>query len=92
MKVQWDAAKAALNLRKHSVSFEDAAHVFNDVGRIEAYDHRDDYGEDRWNTIGMAWTTMLFVVYTLRNEDTIRIISARKAKASEQLQYHHANG
>jgi len=92
MKVQWDAAKAALNVRKHGVSFVEAAHVFNDFGRIETYDSRDDYGEDRWLTIGMSWTAVLSVVYTIRNEHTIRIISARKAHAKERTRYHHANG
>jgi len=92
MKVEWDTANAALNLQKHGVSFEEAAHVFNDFGRIDAYDDREDYGEDRWVTLGMSWTTVLFVVYTIRDETTLRIISARKAHASEQTQYYRANG
>jgi len=91
MKVQWDTAKAVLNLRKHRVSFEEAAHVFNDPGRIETYDNRDDYGEDRWVTVGMSWAALLSVVYTVRNQDTLRIISARKAHAQERAQYRHAN-
>jgi len=48
MDFEWSAAKAASNLRKHGILFEDAARVFFDVGRIEIYDGRDDYGEDRW--------------------------------------------
>jgi len=91
MKVQWDAAKAALNLRKHGVSFAEAAHVFNDFGRIESYDSRHGYGEDRWLTIGMSWTSVLSVIYTIRDEQTIRIISARKANAKERTQYHQAH-
>ena len=52
MELEWDADKAARNLKKHGVSFEDAELVFYDSGRVEAYDGREDYGEDRWATIG----------------------------------------
>jgi uncharacterized DUF497 family protein len=91
MKLEWDAAKAALNLRKHGVSFEDAELVFLDDGRIELFDERQDYGEDRWATIGLAYSAVLYVVYTVRHEDTIRLISARKANADERKQYRKAN-
>ncbi|MCK9514031.1 MAG: BrnA antitoxin family protein [Pigmentiphaga sp.] len=72
MEFEWDAAKAALNLRKHGVAFEDAARVFLDGGRLEAYDGREDYGEDRWATIGQVYAAVLYVVYTVRHEDSIR--------------------
>lgn len=91
MKLEWDADKAALNLQKHSVAFEDAELVFYDVGRIEHYDGREDYGEDRWATIGLATWSILYVVYTIRGEESIRIISARKAIPYEQKQYREAN-
>ncbi len=91
MNVEWDADKAAQNLKKHGVSFEDAELIFYDVGRIEAYDGREDYGEDRWATIGLAHSAVLYVVYTVRHEDTIRFISARKANADERKQYREAN-
>ena len=77
MKLEWGAAKAAQNLKKRGVSFEDA-------GRVETYDGREDYGEDRWATIGLVYPAVLYVVYTIRQEDTIRLISARKADASER--------
>ncbi|MDR2154095.1 MAG: BrnT family toxin [Burkholderiaceae bacterium] len=51
----------------------------------------DDYGEDRWATIGLVWPTLLSVTYTIRQEETIRIISARKAAPHEQKQYRDAN-
>ncbi|MDO5679883.1 MAG: BrnT family toxin [Pelistega sp.] len=47
MELEWDADKAARNLKKHGVSFEDAKFVFYDYGRIETYDGRDEHGEDR---------------------------------------------
>lgn len=91
MKFEWDLAKEELNLRKHGVAFEDAARVFFDGGRLETYDGREDYGEDRWATIGQVYTAVLYVVYTVRYEDTIRIISARRALSHEQNQYRQAN-
>ncbi|MDR1709924.1 MAG: BrnT family toxin [Candidatus Accumulibacter sp.] len=87
MELEWDAAKAVRNLKKHGVAFEDAEHVFHDDERIETYDRREDYGEDRWATIGRASSALLYVVYTVRDGEIIRIISARKANASEQKQY-----
>ena len=91
MELEWDAAKAAQNLKKHGVAFEDAALVFYDAGRIEVYDDREDYGEERWATIGLACSAVLFVVYTIRYGDTIRLISARKANANERKHYREAN-
>jgi uncharacterized DUF497 family protein len=83
--------QSSKNPNKHGVSFEDAVLVFYDQGRIETYDGRDDYGEDRWATLGLAYSAVLYVVYTVRNEEIIRLISARKANASERKQYREAN-
>lgn len=91
MELEWDAGKATLNLKKHGVSFEDAELVFYDSGRIEAFDGWENYGEDRWATIGLAYSAVLYVVYTVRHEDTIRLISARKANADERRKYREAN-
>lgn len=89
MDFEWDRDKAAANFRKHRIKFEDAAQVFLDANRIEAYDGRGDYGEDRWITIGLVEPALLTVVYTVRGEDdeVIRLISARKADAYERAQY-----
>jgi hypothetical protein len=91
MEFEWDSAKAALNLQKHRVAFEDAARVFLDGERLESYDGREDHGEDRWATIGQVYASVLYVVYTVRHEDTSRIIPARKALSHEQKQYREAN-
>ena len=91
MELEWDVDKEELNLQKHGISFSDAALVFYDQGRIEAYDGREDYSEDRWATIGLVAWSVLYVVYTVREEETIRIISARKAVSYEQKQYREAN-
>lgn len=89
MHFAWDTDKAQRNRRKHKVSFETAARVFLDPNRIETYDDRDNYGEDRWKTIGLVETEWLAVVYTIRGDhgEIIRIISARRADESEKRAY-----
>ena len=79
MEFEWDEEKNRANIRKHDgISFEMAVRVFLDENRIEKYDARHSIDEDRYNVIGMV-ENLLFVVYTERNDDAIRIISARKA-------------
>jgi uncharacterized protein len=89
MELEWDPDKAQSNLVKHHVSFEVAARVFLDPDRIETFDGRGGYGEDRWKTVGLVEPALLAVVYTVRGEDgeIIRLISARKADSHEQAQY-----
>lgn len=85
--IEWDAAKAEINLRKHGVSFEEAATSLLDP---QALAQEDDTaaGEARWVLIGMSTNLrLLTVVYTLRTADRIRLISARKATRSEALNY-----
>ena len=91
MEFEWDTAKEASNLQKHGVSFDDATLVFYDTGRIETYDARGNYREDRWVTIGLAFSAVLYVVYAVRDEEAVRLISARKANANERKQYREAN-
>ncbi|GAA0243860.1 BrnT family toxin [Rhodanobacter caeni] len=52
MDFEWDDAKAALNLRKHGIAFEEAARVFLDPGRVDMIDDREEYGEERWLSVG----------------------------------------
>ena len=91
MDFEWDADKAIQNLQKHGVQFSVAARALFDPYRIEVYDGREDYGEDRWATIGYADPALLYVIYTVRNEETIRLISARKANEQERQQYRQTN-
>ena len=83
---EWDPKKAALNLKKHGISFETATEVFDDENRVEFFDlsHSDD--EDRYITIGIV-KNILSVVYTERGEK-IRLISARVATAKERRIYN----
>ncbi len=91
MELEWDAEKAVLNLRKHGVQFSIAARALFDPYRIEVYDGRENYGEDRWATIGYVDPALLYVVYTVRDKETIRLISARKANEKERKQYRQAH-
>lgn len=90
MEFEWNRDKAETNPRKHRVSFDDATRVFLDPNRIETFDGREAYGEDRWKTVGFVEYALLAVVYTIRqkNSDIIRLISARKADSHERAQYH----
>jgi uncharacterized protein len=88
MEFEWDRTKAETNLRKHRVSFEDVARVLLDANRIETFDGRETYGEDRWKPVGLVEPALLAVVYTIRgSDDVIRIISARKADSYERAKY-----
>jgi uncharacterized protein len=91
VEFEWHDAKAEANLNAHGVNFELARDVFKDPLRIEFLDDREDYGEDRFLTIGMAdGQILLFVTYTER-EERIRIISARRATQREQDDYFRQN-
>lgn len=83
---EWDAEKAAANVRKHRISFEKACEVFFDpfIRLVDA----TDLGEVREAAIGLTedWS-LVFVVHVERRDDAIRIISARPATAEERKHY-----
>ncbi len=86
MFYEWDPEKAASNSSKHDVSFADAVAVFSDEVALTMADEFAE--EERFVTLGMdAFGRILVVVYTWRGEETIRIISARKATRFERKQY-----
>ena len=89
-ELEWDDNKAASNIEKHGVSFEEARAVFRDPFAIELLDDRMDYGEERYFLFGMANGSVLVVVYTERQSRN-RIISARKAEPNEQKFYYEQN-
>lgn len=88
MDYEWDAAKAAENFRKHGIDFVDSIAAVEDPNRLEEVDSRFDYGEERMRIIGMSIGNILFVVTTLRDKRTCRIISARRATRHEQDRYY----
>ncbi len=89
MQFEWDERKAAANLKKHGVSFEQAKAVFYDdrAKLIDDPDHSED--EDRFILLGLSSDLRVLVVcHCYRTEkNVIRIISARKATAREKETY-----
>lgn len=86
MQYQWDTHKAAVNLRKHGIEFADSVAVFEDDFTLVLADDYPD--EERFVVIGQdAFGRVLVVVFTYRGEQTIRIISARRATVRERRQY-----
>ena len=70
------------------MDFVDAIAALEDENRLEDIDARFGYDDERIQVIGMARDKVLFVVVTLPDEDTCRIISARKATRHEQDRYY----
>ena len=91
LKFEWDEAKNRRNKAKHGISFERASAVFGDRMAQDFLDGRDDYGEERWLTVGMAQGEVLAVVNTQR-EERYRLISARKANREETDAYFENAG
>lgn len=86
MNFEWDDAKNAKNIAKHKISFEIAAHVFDDPDHVIIYDVKHSIDEDRFIAFGRVGK-VLVVVYTER-KDAIRIISARLATNAERSMYY----
>lgn len=89
MRFDWNAAKAASNLRKHGVSFEEAETMFVAAEIFEDLEHSED--EDRYIAIGFSVKhRLLSVAFTMPEPDVCRIISARKATRREREMYEEA--
>ena len=89
MKFEWDENKNIINKEKHKISFETAAHVFDDPNYIEMFDFEHSVDEDRYIAIGKVGD-VLFVVFTEKKE-TIRMISARLATRMGRSLYYVQN-
>ncbi|TXH69515.1 MAG: BrnT family toxin [Thiothrix sp.] len=89
MQFEWDTKKAATNLKKHGISFEEAKSVFYDEFAVQFYDdgHSDD--EDRFLMLGLSCESKILLVCHCERDvgETIRIISARKATHNERKLY-----
>ena len=88
MRFEWDEEKNKENIRKHELDFADAWEIF-DAPMLTNLDTREDYGEDRWISIGFLQNFIVVVTYTER-EDMIRIISLRKALKHERTRFEEA--
>ena len=87
MEFQWDQRKAAANLAKHKVSFEEAATVFGDpLGKIVA-DPRHSAVEERLVLLGISKERRLLAVMYVERAEAVRIISARRATRPERRDY-----
>ena len=86
---QWDEEKAKSNLKKHGVSFEEGATIFNDptIATILDPDHSKD--EERFISIGMSVIRRLLTAIHTYRKDRLRLISARKATKAEKKNYEN---
>jgi uncharacterized protein len=86
---EWDKAKAALNKKKHGVSFEEAQSIFYDECAFEFFDSGNSLDEDRFIMLGLSVRLRVLVAcHCVREEgNVIRIISARKATKKESKYY-----
>ncbi len=90
MQFAWDDEKNEINIQKHGIDFADV-HVMFQAPMLVDIDDRTEYGEERWIGIGPLYMIIAVVVYTEREHDTIRIISARKATKYERQRYEQAH-
>ena len=90
MQCEWDDRRAAANLSKHGVSFEEAATIFLDPLAATGADPDHSQGEARWITFGLSEVGRLLVVAHTDRQDSIRIISARLATRMERGLYERS--
>jgi uncharacterized protein len=91
MEFEWNPDKAAINLSKHNVSFQEATTVFNDSLSVTFPDPEHSIGESRYVIIGVSGFGQLLVVSHTDRENRTRIISARKATRPERRFYEEGN-
>jgi len=87
IEFEWDPNKAEKNIKKHQVSFNEAATVFGDPLSMTFYDPDHSIDEDRYITVGLSRLGELLVVSHADRGDRIRIISARNATRRERKFY-----
>lgn len=91
MEFEWNPDKAALNLEKHGIFFQEAATVFNDPLSVTFPDPDHSIGESRYIIIGVCRFGQLLVVAHTERGERVRIISARKATRQEKRFYEERN-
>ncbi|WP_367899148.1 BrnT family toxin [Leptospira sp. WS58.C1] len=96
MLFEWDDKKNSSNLKKHQISFEQASQVFLDKDAIYILDENHSENEERWLVLGKAENFTIIVVVFVdksnKNEEKLRIISARKADKLEEKEYFQRIG
>lgn len=91
MQFEWDKEKAAANLKKHGVSFEEASTVWQDFFYIDLYDEEHSRKENRFLFIGESEQNRLLIISYTERENKVRIISARELTSKEKREYEHGN-
>ncbi len=89
IEFEWDDDKARKNLKKHGVSFEEAATIFNDPKIATIFDPDHSENEERFVSLGMSFIQRLLSVVHTDRERRIRLISARKATKTERKTYEN---
>jgi len=88
MQFEWDPAKDRANRTKHGLSFRDASELFSgDADCLEIYDEVHSVEEDRFIAVGPNRQGVIVVVYTERQENVIRMLSARMATTKERARF-----
>jgi uncharacterized DUF497 family protein len=88
LRLEWDSAKNDENFEKHGISFDEASKLLlSTADCMEVFDNAHSDEEDRFVAIGPIARGIIVVVFTERDEETIRIISARAATRRERRRY-----
>lgn len=90
MNFEWDRNKAAANLAKHGVSFDEAKTVFNGPLYVDFYDPDRSDEEHRYIMMGMSLQSRLLLVAYTERGDVVRLISAREATRAEPKAYEQS--
>ena len=91
LRFEWDKQKAEINLRKHSVSFDEAQSVFTDSLSIVMPDPDHSTDEERLIIIGISRSGHTLVICYVERDGAIRLISARRATRAERGKYEQTN-
>lgn len=93
MRFEWDPAKDNSNRKKHGLSFGEASELFQSgIDYLEIYDEEHSGEEDRFIAVGPIRRGIIVVAYTERDEDVLRILSARMATRRERQRYERFEG
>jgi uncharacterized DUF497 family protein len=85
MRFVWDPKKDDINRAKHGLSFEESTELFNSgIDCLEIYDEAHSENEDRFIAVGLIQRGVIVVAYTEREDDVLRLLSARKATKNER--------
>lgn len=89
-KFEWRDLKAEKNAKSHGITFDTACRVFADQRAIWDDDSASSWDEDRFRVVGLVDGRVIIVSYTYREDDVIRLISARQATKRENDDYYRS--